>query len=144
LPYFSIFLLILFYNRKTIRLEKPDGDDPNNIKIDYECDQFIDCDNMSDESYQCTPSIVIAFIVLGIITGLLVGINCWFIPAIVVFGWIVPRVRLILAGRLYLLFLAISCIIGTISTYAWYGKPETVACNFQVWLFGIATSIMVA
>jgi len=128
---------------KTIKLEKPDGDDPNNIKIDYECDQFIDCDNMSDESYQCTPSIVIAFIVLGIITGLLVGINCWLVPAIIVFGWIVPRVRLILAGRLFLLFLALSCLLGSISTYAWYGKPETVACNFQLWLFGIATSMMV-
>jgi len=129
---------------KTIKRETPDGDDPNNIHIDYECDQFIDCDNMSDEAYQCTPSLVVAFIVVGIITGLLIGINFWFIPAVILFGCIVQRNRILLAGRLFLLCLGVAAFLGLVSTYTWYGKPETAACNFQVWLFGLSVTILVS
>merc|ERR1711862_182972 len=57
---------------KTINLEKPDGDDINFIDGDYECDQYIDCQNMSDEGYQCTPSFTVAFVVVGILTGILI------------------------------------------------------------------------
>jgi len=128
---------------KTIVRETPGESDPNNIDISYECDQFIDCDNLSDESPHCTPSLVVAFIVLGIITGLLVLFNLLFIPLSILFGWIIVRTRWILAGRLFLLLLSLGAFFGVISTFAWYGKPHTVACNFQLWLFGLATSLVV-
>jgi hypothetical protein len=54
---------------KTVQLESPGGNDPNNIKDYYICDQFIDCDNMSDEGLNCTPSYIAVFIAFGIITG---------------------------------------------------------------------------
>ena len=82
-------MLILFlfcYCRKKIKLQKPDEDDVNYIDIDYRCDEWIDCQNMSDEDYGCTPSIVIAFIIIGILTGFLILGACGFIVFTCVFG----------------------------------------------------------
>jgi len=129
---------------KTINLRQPDGDDINYIKASYECDQFIDCENMSDEAYQCTPSFVIAFIVVGIITGLLVLGSIWCVPLVCIFGCCVRRHRIFLSGTVFLVIMILSCVVGFISTYAWYGKPHTVACNFQLWLFGLSASSLAA
>mmetsp|Transcript_32449 Transcript_32449/g.55508 ORF Transcript_32449/g.55508 Transcript_32449/m.55508 type:complete len:807 (+) Transcript_32449:34-2454(+) len=127
---------------KTINLEKPDGDDINFIDGDYECDQYIDCQNMSDEGYQCTPSFTVAFVVVGILTGILILGTIWLLPLVCVFGFCVRRHRFFLSGSLFLIILVLTCILGFISTYAWYGKPHTVACNFQLWLFGIASTFL--
>lgn len=131
---------MIFINRKTINLETPDGDDVNYIKGDYECDQFIDCANMSDEGYHCTPSFIIAFIIVGIITGILILVSCLLIPVVLVFGICVRRHRIFLSGTVFLIILVFSSLLGFISTYAWYGKPHPVACNFQLWLFGLSTT----
>ena len=95
---------------------------------------------MSDESSQCGPSFVIAFIVVGIITGLIIALLLCIIVFIIIFGWIVPRARIWLSGKTFLLFLAIAALVCCGSTYAWYGKAHTVACNFQLWLFGLSAS----
>lgn len=138
---FTNFLFLFFVTcSKTIRLEDPDGDDINYIKGDYECDQYIDCANMSDEGYHCTPSFVIAFIIVGILTGIIILVSCLFIPIVIVFGIFVRRHRIFLSGTIFLFILVISSIVGFISTYAWYGKPHPVACNFQLWLFGLSTT----
>eukprot|EP00339_Tiarina_fusa_P008871 CAMPEP_0117028216 /NCGR_PEP_ID=MMETSP0472-20121206/20533_1 /TAXON_ID=693140 ORGANISM="Tiarina fusus, Strain LIS" /NCGR_SAMPLE_ID=MMETSP0472 /ASSEMBLY_ACC=CAM_ASM_000603 /LENGTH=809 /DNA_ID=CAMNT_0004735637 /DNA_START=20 /DNA_END=2449 /DNA_ORIENTATION=+ len=130
---------------KLINLETPDGDDVDFIKGKYECDQFIDCHNMSDEGYQCTPSFIIAFIIVGIITGIVILVSCLVIPIILVFGICVRRHRIFLSGTVFLVILALSAIFGFISTYTWYGKPHVVSCNFQLWLFGLsATSLACA
>merc|ERR1712137_1207647 len=130
---------------KTIQLETPDGDDVNYISGSYECDQFIDCHNMSDEGYQCTPTFIIAFIIVGILTGIIFLVSCLMLPIVLVFGICVRRHRIFLSGTVFLVILALSAIFGFISTYTWYGKPHVVSCNFQLWLFGLsATSLACA
>jgi len=123
---------------KSVTLVSPKNNDPNNIAIHYECDQYIDCDNMSDESYQCVPSKVIGMIVLGIIAGVLVGISLLFIPFVILFGLIIKRQRVVYSGVIFQLILILSSILGFISIYAWFGKPATAACGFRPWLLGIA------
>jgi len=127
---------------KQIDLRKPDGDDVNYIKGDYECDQFIDCHNMSDEGYQCTPSFIIAFIIVGILTGIVILVSCLLLPVVLVFGICVRRHRIFLSGTVFLIILVLSSLLGFVSTYAWYGKPHVVSCNFQLWLFGLATTAL--
>ena len=127
---------------KQIDLREPDGDDVNYIKGDYECDQFIDCHNMSDEGYQCTPSFIIAFIIVGILTGIVILVSCLLLPVVLVFGICVRRHRIFLSGTVFLIILVLSSLLGFVSTYAWYGKPHVVSCNFQLWLFGLATTAL--
>jgi len=123
---------------KTVHLDEPGNNNPDDIDIDYECDQYIDCDNMSDESYQCVPSKVVGMIVLGIIAGVLVGISFIFLPFVIVFAFIVKRQRVIYSGVLFQIILILSSMLGFISIYAWFGKPATAACGFRPWLLGIA------
>jgi hypothetical protein len=126
-------------------LETPDGDDVKNIKEHYHCDGYIDCSNISDEGKDCDTSYVVLFIVIGIITGLaILAIFCCCVPFTVVFGWIRPKKRIKSANPLFLLLICASCIVGCASTYAWYGKPQVVACNFQLWLFGLSTMSLIA
>lgn len=130
---------------KTIKIETPDGNDVTNIQEYYYCDGYIDCGNMSDESVDCDTNYTILFIVMGILTSLIVlSILFCVMPFVVLFGVAFPRKVIRLARPLYLLLLCISAILGCISTFAWYGKPNGIACNFQVWLFGLSAGSLVS
>ena len=137
-----VFVFHFFLHRKTIKLEDLDGSDVNFIDIDYECDQVIDCANLSDEDTHCSPSLVAAYIACGIITGLMVFGLIALLPFIIIFGFIIRRGRIVLPVPLFLLVITLSGILGLISTYAWYGKAHTVACQFQLWLFGLACAFL--
>lgn len=94
---------------------------------------------MSDEPYDCVPSFKILFIVYGIITGLLILFTILvFVPFTILFGFIIPRRRVRASSPLFLLIIIVSGVFGYGSTYAWYGKPQSVACGFQPWLLGLA------
>ena len=54
---------------KTITIHTPDGDNIDEIDIDYYCNHFIDCKNFSDERIDFSTNYLILFIVFGIITG---------------------------------------------------------------------------
>lgn len=126
-------------------LETPNGNNPNNIDETYICDQFIDCNNMSDEGYDCTPSFVILFIVMGVVVGFITLANLIiFVPFVIIFGCIISRRRVRVASPLFLLIIVFSSTVGLISTYSWYGKDHTVACIFRVWLTALAVISMVA
>ena len=130
---------------KTIKLERPDGDDIDNIERHYYCDKFIDCKNISDESSDgCGSNYVVLFIVFGIITGILILMALLFLPFVIIFGWIIPRTRIRATSPLFMIFLIFTCILGYISTFTWYGKPHPVACGFQPWLLGLAVVSMVS
>lgn len=127
---------------KTIERESVDGN-PNNINIDYRCDQFLDCNNMSDED-GCTPSFPIAFIIIGTGTGLLIILAFIFGILTCVFSYChrMPRIRA--ASPIFLLMIVGASIMGYGSTYAFYGKHQTVACNFRVWLLSISITLMIS
>ena len=129
---------------KSVDLEKPGNNDPNNIADYYECDQYIDCDNMSDEGFQCVPSYIAVFIAFGIITGLLILTLPVFAIFAIIFGFIVKRRRIRKLSPTFLLFLLVAAFVGYCSTYAWYGKPNLVACNFQPWLLGLSVNLMIS
>ena len=129
---------------KTIKLEKPDGDDVKNIDDSYHCDQFIDCKNISDESVDCGSNYMALFIAYGIVTGFLILLACVFIILTVVFSKCFRRKRFMAASPVFLLILCFSVIVGYASTYAWYGKPHPVACGFQPWLLGLSVVSMIS
>src|SRR3990167_11070432 len=116
---------------KAIKLEKPDGDDPVNIDEDYICDQYIDCDNMSDEGFDCSLSYVISFIIIGIINGALMLVVPFFMLFAIAFGIIWKKRRIRILSPVFLLGMCVAAIGGYASVYSWFGKPDTVACNFQ-------------
>lgn len=129
---------------KTISLATPDGSDINEIDSTYRCDGFIDCKNLSDEGGDCETNYMILFIVFGIVTGLLILAAILLIPFVIIFGCCFKRKRVRAASPIFLLILIISCIMGLISTYAWYGKPHSVGCGFQPWLLGLAVTSVLA
>merc|ERR1712137_205258 len=129
---------------KTIHLHTPDGSDVDFIDSDYYCDQFIDCQNMSDESGDCETNYVGLFIAFGILTGLLMLVAVVLLIFVIVFGYIFEYRRLKAASPLFLVLILLSIILGYGSVFAWFGKPHPVACGFQPWLLGLAAISMIA
>ena len=129
---------------KQVKLHRPDGDDVDEIDIDYHCDQFIDCKNFSDESVDCGTNYLVLFIVFGVITGVLIlGTIPLFIFTLL-FGFIIKRRRIRAASPPFLIIILVSTVIGYASVYAWFGKPHPVACGFQPWLLGLSVTSLVA
>ena len=129
---------------KAVTLETPDGSDVDNIDSTYQCDNFIDCRNLSDESSDgCTSNYLIVFIVFGIITGLLIFLAFFLIIFVLIFGVCLEYKRLRQASPFFLILILVSMIIGYSSIYAWFGKPDTVACIFQPWLLGLPAISMI-
>ena len=129
---------------RTIKLSQPKGNDPHYIKFGYRCDQFIDCDNMSDEGLSCSPSFVATFISFGIITGMLVLTVPVFLLSVIAFGYIWKKRRIRLLSPLFLIGMCVASLLGYLSTFAWYGQPNEVACNFQPWLLGLSVNLMIS
>merc|ERR1712137_15360 len=129
---------------KTVRLESPDGDDIDFIDIDYHCDQYIDCKNMSDEGFECSASIIPAMITFGIIIGLLIIFFFFLGILIIVLALCVKVERVVQSGPLYILTITFAAILGLISTYSFYGKPTTVSCGFQPWLVGPPIMLLIS
>merc|ERR1712137_33115 len=129
---------------KTIEIHTPDGSDIDDIDIDYRCDGVIDCHNLSDEDGSCSTNYTILFICYGVVTGILIFLTCFLIVLVIVFGYCVKRVRMRAASPFFLLVVCFSCIVGFISTFAWYGKAHPVACGFQPWLLGLSLVSMIS
>ena len=129
---------------KTIQLHTPDGSDIDDIDIDYYCDSFIDCKNLSDETSDgCQSNYLIIFIVFGIITGILIILSFLLLLFVILFGLILKYQRLRVSSPFFLIIIIISIIIGYSSIFAWFGKPNSVACGFQPWLLGLSTASMI-
>ncbi len=123
-------------------LDKPDWG-ADEIDIEYYCDEYLDCDDMSDEPYDCVPSFKILFIIYGIITALLIIFTVLlFVPFTILFGYVLRRKRVRASSPLFLLIIIVSGVLGYGSTFAWYGKPHDVSCAFQPWLLGLAVVFM--
>ena len=103
---------------------RPDRAD-DEIDIDYHCDQFIDCQNFSDESVDCGSNYLVLFIVFGVLTGLLILGTFPLFVFTVVFGFLVKRRRIRAASPPFLIVL-VSTVIGYASVCAWFGKPHLV------------------
>ena len=122
---------------------RPDRAD-DEIDIDYHCDQFIDCQNFSDESVDCGSNYLVLFIVFGVVTGLLILGTFPLFVFTVLFGFLVKRRRIRAASPPFLMIILVSTVIGYASVYAWFGKPHPVACGFQPWLLGLSVTSLVA
>ena len=129
---------------KTVNLRSPDRSSAYQIDSNYHCDQFIDCDNISDESTKCGSNYVIIFIVFGTITGVLILIAVILVVFVLVFGVLWEYRRLRSASPFFLIVLLLSIIVGYSSVFAFFGKPHPVACGFQPWLLGLSTISMIA
>ena len=124
---------------KSIELQTPDNsDDIKYIDSSYHCDNFIDCKNLSDESVDCSSNYLIVFIVFGILTGILILCCIILIAFVIIFGVLLEYRRLRSASPFFLILMLISTIIGYSSIYAWFGKPNKIACGFQPWLLGLS------
>lgn len=129
---------------KTVHIHKPDRDGADNISEHYHCDDFLDCDNLSDESHHCDSNYTAVFIAFGILTGILILISCCLIPFVIVFGYVIRRKRVRASSPPFLILVCLSCIVGFVSTFAWYGKPHPVACGFQPWLLGLSVVSLIS
>ena len=128
---------------KRVTLDTPDGSDIDDIDIDYHCDHFIDCKNLSDESYDCAENFTVLFIVFGVIIGILVFVAILLVLFVCIFGIILKYRRLRVASPVFLLLLLFSMIVGYISIFTMFGKPHPVSCAFQPWLLGLSSISMI-
>ena len=128
---------------KTVTIHSPDGSDVDEIDIDYHCDAFIDCKNLSDETNDCSTNYLVIFIVFGIITVFLMCIALFLILFVIIFGIILKYQRVKFLSPYFLIILLISIFIGFSSVFAFYGQPHPVSCAFQPWLLGLPTISMI-
>ena len=129
---------------KKIQLHSPDYSKNPNIDYEYHCDQFIDCFNISDESQDCENNYVALYITFSIITFILILITLLFIGFAIIFGCFIKRRRVRASSPTFLVIICISVIVGYGSTFAWYGKANTVACGFQPWLLGLSVISLIS
>jgi len=130
---------------KSVSLHTPDRSGSiDDIDSQYYCDGFIDCDNYSDESTDCTTDYRVIFIVFGVLTGVLILVAFILVLFVVVFGIFLKYRRLRQASPFFLVILLLSIIVGYCSVFAWFGKPHPVACAFQPWLLGLSAVSMIA
>ena len=128
---------------KTVILHTPDSDNVDDIDSDYHCDNFIDCNNMSDENIDCETSYLIIFIVFGIITGICIIICILLIIFVIIFGLILKYRRLRKRSPTFLVFLLVTAIVGFSSIFSWFGKPHPASCFLQPWLLGLPAISMI-
>merc|ERR1712137_740762 len=126
-----------------VKLHTPGSGHFDDIDSQYICDYFIDCPNLSDES-KCGANYTALFIAFGIITGLLILVTCCLLPFVLVFGFLVPRRRVKASSPTFLIIVLLSCLLGYISEFSWYGRPHPVACGFRPWLLGLAVVSLVS
>ena len=130
---------------KQISLQTPDGDrDIDEIELHYHCDQSIDCYNISDESVDCAQNYIAAFIVFGVITGLLICVCIFLLIFVCIFGLALKYQRIRAVSPFFLIIMLLSMIVGYSSLYAWFGAPHPVSCAFQPWLLGLSSISMIA
>merc|ERR1712137_81909 len=128
---------------REVVLEAPDEDDIDNIAIDYHCDQYIDCQNMSDEGYDCSGSIIPAMITFGIITGLLFFVFV-FLAILIIVLRLLKIERIVHSGPMYILTITFAGMVGILALYSFYGKPTKVSCGFQPWLLGPPIMLLIS
>ena len=128
---------------KSVTLHTPDGSDIDDIDSGYHCDNFIDCENLSDESVDCSSNYTALFITFGIITSCLILIACALLVFTILFGVFLKYQKLRAISPTFLVIMLLSIIIGYFSVFAWFGKPHPVACAFQPWLLGLPVLSMV-
>jgi len=122
----------------------PDSGGFDDIDSEYICDHFLDCPNLSDESGDCHANYTALFIAFGVLTGLLILASCCLIPFVIVFGFVLPRRRVRASSPTFLIIVILSCLLGYISEFSWYGRPHPVACGFRPWLLGLAVVSLVS
>jgi len=128
----------------TVKRQTPDAGGFDDIDSSFFCDHFIDCPNLSDETNGCGANYTALFIAFGVLTGVLILICLGLLVFVVVFGFIVPRRRVRASSPTFLIIILVSCILGYISEYSWYGRPHPVACGFRPWLLGLAVVSLVS
>ena len=129
---------------KSVALYTPDSDHSNsNISIDYYCDEYIDCSNISDEGGGCATNYVGLFIAFGICTGVLILVAILFLIITIIFGLILRWKRFISASPVFLIIIIISCIMGYAAVYAFTGRATKVGCAFRPWLLCLSINSMV-
>ena len=129
---------------KVITLETPDGSNVDDIDYDYHCDLFIDCQNFSDESVDCSTNYTTVFIVFGVLAGVMILICIGLMLFVCIFGMVLRFGRVRHCSPVFLIIILLSAILGISSIYAWFGKPHPVACGFQPWLLGLSTVSMIS
>ena len=128
---------------KRVSLHTPDGSNVDEIASHYHCDNFIDCENLSDESVGCVSNYLIIFIVFGAITAVLVFIAIAVLLFVILFGLILKYQRLRVASPFFLVLVLLSIIVGYLSIFTWFGKPHPVSCALQPWFLGLSVISMI-
>ena len=127
-----------------VNLHTPGSKDVDDIDLTYHCDQFLDCENLSDESVDCNPNALAVHIAFGIITGILIFIALLLLVFVILFGYCLNYHRLRHVSPLFLIIILISVIVGFSSIYAWFGKPSNFSCAVQPWLLGLPAISMIS
>jgi hypothetical protein len=126
----------------TIRLDKPDGGN-GDIADYYRCDEYIDCYNLSDE-WGCAVSFPVAFIVYGIFIFILFLFAVFCLLFTCVFGFCIGRRRVRAASPVFLIIMTLSCILGYLGLFSFFGQPEPVACGFRIWIVAVSVVTMIS
>ena len=128
---------------KEVTRHTPDSRNVDDIDSEYHCDQFIDCQNLSDERVDCSQNYLAMYIVFGVLTLVFMLIVVLLSVFVVMFGIIMGYRRLRASSPSFLLLMLLSMFVGYSSIFTWYGKPHPVACGFQPWLLGLSTISMI-
>lgn len=116
---------------RLVTIDSIDASDPDNIDESYECDGIVDCENWSDEGFQCGSSLAVAYIVIGILLVLMVLIVLFFLITVAYYH---KRGRVRATGPLFLYLVCGASIVGILSVFTFYGRAKDFPCVFRYWL----------
>jgi len=116
-------------------------DDPVYIPSDFYCDGIVDCDDWSDETLSCDPSLAIGYILVGILSVILALLCILGLVFVLLFR---DRGRIRASGVFFLSVLAFFSMLGVLCVWCFFGKANDVNCNLRYWLFFLLSGVLIA
>eukprot|EP01103_Thecamoeba_quadrilineata_P006336 TRINITY_DN16061_c0_g1_i1.p1 TRINITY_DN16061_c0_g1~~TRINITY_DN16061_c0_g1_i1.p1 ORF type:complete len:792 (+),score=77.76 TRINITY_DN16061_c0_g1_i1:105-2480(+) len=114
--------------------------DPTYVESDSLCDGIVDCNNFSDESFDCDPSLAIGYVITSIIAafGYIYLIVCLFL-----IFWFRRSGRIRAVGSTFLIVADLTCIAGITAIFCYIGKPSSALCAFRPWILCIPSGLLI-
>eukprot|EP00013_Stygamoeba_regulata_P024316 CAMPEP_0177664442 /NCGR_PEP_ID=MMETSP0447-20121125/20496_1 /TAXON_ID=0 /ORGANISM="Stygamoeba regulata, Strain BSH-02190019" /LENGTH=1047 /DNA_ID=CAMNT_0019170415 /DNA_START=50 /DNA_END=3193 /DNA_ORIENTATION=+ len=109
--------------------------------IEYQCDGNVDCDNVYDEGFNCSPStsgVYVAFAVLAF-CGVLMLIG---FAVHLILHWSHPVY--VHASRWFVLLSLFGSLLGYGCIFTFFGQPTDAQCIVQIWFLPLSFTVMLA
>eukprot|EP00211_Chloroparvula_japonica_P000800 CAMPEP_0119147438 /NCGR_PEP_ID=MMETSP1310-20130426/40357_1 /TAXON_ID=464262 /ORGANISM="Genus nov. species nov., Strain RCC2339" /LENGTH=1050 /DNA_ID=CAMNT_0007139409 /DNA_START=120 /DNA_END=3272 /DNA_ORIENTATION=+ len=109
--------------------------------IEYECDGYVDCENLFDERNVCSPSVESMFYAFAVVLGFCL----LFCLGLLVFLVVFRNDKVILtSSRNFLMISVLGAMMSYIALYLFFPYPTDGICSAQIWILTLGFITMLA